>query len=581
MSIINLVTTKEKLSKYHAERIIPLTDKLSLTNNENLEENQIIFSLYPHKERIEEIYEYIMKVKPRRPNVKFSLFITGGETYEIINFLTLLTLIDHVTVYSFIPGLIPLDFDLVSLERKGSVREIYIDKDLTSLSIMAKSITKLELIYGKIKHRFIKGDNACILNDLITAEEQNNAIDKDIIKGAHSIYGLIVLDRTVDSITPFCTNYTYEGIIDEYFDINFGRIKVDKNIMGGDNKKGQKNDVPVMVNSKVLFYSKIRSMLFLSAFNYILERAKKYNEVKENAKKLNQSAEIRAIKESLQKYNQFIGEEKQPLDNHASLSYHIREIQSTPEFKETIKQEQLLLAGDPAQTILDIIHNWIGNKRSLDKVLRLICLVSIIQGGIEKLSELKKNIVGIYGYQKLFLIRNLEKMGLIKEKSTTDVWKQTFLSYTYEKIKSDLNLLNPEFNGKVFNDCTYVLTGLCPISLRLVESAFKDGWKSAYDFLKKAPGKFVEPPKEKITEGKKDKNIIFVVFLGGITYAEIQGIRFLNLKHKEYKFIILTTEVISSKKFFAGLDPDFGSPFKMKDYYEEIRKEESNKRSKK
>ena len=147
MSIINLVTTKEKLSKYHAERIIPLTDKLSLTNNENLEENQIIFSLYPHKERIEEIYEYIMKVKPRRPNVKFSLFITGGETYEIINFLTLLTLIDHVTVYSFIPGLVPLDFDLVSLERKGSAREIYIDKDLTSLSIMAKSITKLELIY--------------------------------------------------------------------------------------------------------------------------------------------------------------------------------------------------------------------------------------------------------------------------------------------------------------------------------------------------------------------------------------------------------------------------------------------------
>jgi molybdate-binding protein len=91
----------------------------------------------------------------------------------------------------------------------------------------------------------------------------------------------------------------------------------------------------------------------------------------------------------------------------------------------------------------------------------------------------------------------------------------------------------------------------------------------------------VEPPRERISEGKKDKNFIFVVFLGGITYAEIQGIRFLNLKHKEYKFIILTTEVISSKKFFAGLDPDFGSPFKMKDYYEEIRKEESNKRSKK
>jgi hypothetical protein len=91
----------------------------------------------------------------------------------------------------------------------------------------------------------------------------------------------------------------------------------------------------------------------------------------------------------------------------------------------------------------------------------------------------------------------------------------------------------------------------------------------------------VEPPRDKIAEGKKDKNFIFVVFLGGITYAEIQGIRFLNLKYKEYKFIILTTEVISSKKFFAGLDQDFGSPFKLKDYYETIKQEESMKRSKK
>ena len=580
MSIINLVTTKEKLTACQTERIISYADKTSLANNENLQENQIIFAVCPQQRKLEDILEYVFKVRSLNMNVKFSLIITGGESYEITNYLIVNSLTDYFAVYSFYPGLIPLDFDLLSLERKKSTKEIYIDKDLNSLTVMAKSIAKMELLFGKIKHKFIKGDNSCVLNDLLKQEERSNAIDKDIAKGAHSIYGLIVLERGSDFITPFCSNYTYEGIIDDFFDINVGRIKVDKSILGMETKKGQKTDTTVLLSSKVLFYSKIRSMLFISAYNYIIERAKKYKEVKETAKKLNQSAEIQAIKEGLQKYNKFIVEEKQPLDAHASISYHIRELQKDPEYKEIIREEQLLLAGDSSKTVLDIINNLIGNKKPLDKVLRLLCLVSGIQGGIEKYNVVKQDILNVYGFQKLFLLKNLERMGLLKEK-VVEMWKQNFLAYTYDKIKSDLKLLNMDFNGITFEDCAYVLSGLCPITLRLIESAVKDGWKHSYDFLKKSPGKFVEPPRERISEGKKDKNFIFVVFLGGITYAEIAGIRFLNLKYKEYKFIILTTEIISCKKLFSGLDEEFGAPLKMKDFYECSKNPEEDKKKKK
>jgi hypothetical protein len=580
MSIINLVTTVEKLTKCHIERIISYTDKTSLANNENLQESQIIFAVYPHLEKLEDILEYVFKVKSLNQRVKFSLIITGGESYEITNYLTVNTLIDYFTVYSFYPGLIPIDFDLLSLERKKSAKEIYIDKDLNSLTVMAKSIAKMELLFGKIKHKFIKGDNSCVLNDLLRQEEKSNAIENDIAKGAYSIYGLIVLERNVDFITPFCSNYTYEGILDDFFDINVGRIKVDKNILGMETKKGQKPDTIVQLSSKVLFYSKIRSMLFMSAYNYIIERVKKYKEVKENAKKLNQSAEIQAIKEGLQKYNKFIVEEKQPLDSHASISYYIRELQKDPEYNEIVREEQLLLAGDPSKTMVDIINNLIGNKKQLDKVLRLLCLVSVTQGGIEKYNLVKQDILNVYGYQKLFLMKNLEKMGLLKEK-VVEMWKQNIFTYNYDKIKSDLKLLNTDFNGRIFEDCAYVLTGLCPITLRLVESAVKDGWKSSVDFLKKSPGKFVEPPRERISEGKKDKNFIFVVFLGGVTFAEIEGIRFLNLKYKEYKFIILTTEIISCRKLFSGLDEEFGAPLKMKDFYESSKILEEEKKKKK
>ena len=33
---------------------------------------------------------------------------------------------------------------------------------------------------------------------------------------------LIIIDRDVDMITPMCTQYTYEGLIDEMFSIKYG-----------------------------------------------------------------------------------------------------------------------------------------------------------------------------------------------------------------------------------------------------------------------------------------------------------------------------------------------------------------------
>lgn len=44
---------------------------------------------------------------------------------------------------------------------------------------------------------------------------------------------------------------------------------------------------------------------------------------------------------------------------------------------------------------------------------------------------------------------------------------------------------------------------------------------------------------------------MLVYFLGGVTYAEIAAVRFLNTQSKfvgRYKFVIATTSIISSKK---------------------------------
>ena len=48
---------------------------------------------------------------------------------------------------------------------------------------------------------------------------------------------------------------------------------------------------------------------------------------------------------------------------------------------------------------------------------------------------------------------------------------------------------------------------------------------------------------------KKKKVIIY--FIGGITYAEMEAIRFLQLTNPSYKFIIATTSIINGETALA------------------------------
>ena len=123
--------------------------------------------------------------------------------------------------------LIPIDLDLLSLEKDNSLKEIYIDNDLTSINDLANSVVKLEMIFGKIKYKYIKGDFALKFCNLLQEKELEN----NLKKGEDEILALLAFDRSVDFITLMASNYTCEGVIDDIFGINFGRIKVKENLL--------------------------------------------------------------------------------------------------------------------------------------------------------------------------------------------------------------------------------------------------------------------------------------------------------------------------------------------------------------
>lgn len=54
---------------------------------------------------------------------------------------------------------------------------------------------------------------------------------------SQNVDSLIILDRSVDLISPLCTQLTYEGLIDEVFGIRASHVEVDSAIVGPASQK--------------------------------------------------------------------------------------------------------------------------------------------------------------------------------------------------------------------------------------------------------------------------------------------------------------------------------------------------------
>ena len=110
--------------------------------------------------------------------------------------------------------MLPLEKDVLSLEANDTINQLFLNNDTTVLSVLVRSIIKFESIFGRIKYKYAKGDHAKTLKKLLENEEEISQIETE-----DQILAAVFLDRSVDFITPLCTQYTYEGMLDELIGI--------------------------------------------------------------------------------------------------------------------------------------------------------------------------------------------------------------------------------------------------------------------------------------------------------------------------------------------------------------------------
>lgn len=481
--------------------------------------------------------EYFVYFVPRRTVVCEKIF----EEEKVHHLLT----IGEYPLY-----VIPMDEDVLSFELDLAFREFQVDGDASSLWHVAKAIHKLEFSFGVIPNVRAKGKASAKVVDILNCLQVEEPVNTSDI-GIPEINTLILLDREVDMITPMCFQLTYEGLLDEILQVNNSSVEVDAAIMGAQ-QDGKKIKVPL--NSSDKLYKEIRDLNFEVVVQVLRQKATSIQQDYAEVKSTSQS--VSELKDFVKKLNSL-----PEIARHVNLAQHLQTFTCKPSFHGRLDIEQTILEVQNYEICVEYIEELIHKQEPIINVLRLLVLFSLTNAGLPKKSfdYLRREVLHSYGFEHMPTLNNMEKAGLFKKQESKSNWLTIMRSL--QLIAEDTDTANP-------NDISYIFSGYAPLSIRLVQHAIKSGWRSIEETLKLLPGPHldlkrggmstfdtVQNPQnnlDRVVDGRR--TLVLVVFIGGVTFAEIAALRFLSSQEgMGYDFIIGTTKIVNGNTILETL----------------------------
>lgn len=458
---------------------------------------------------------------------------------------------DLLTIGEYPLYVVPLDEDILSFELDLAFKECLVDGDTTSHWHIAKAIHKLEFTFGLIPNVRAKGRASTRIAEILNrmqVEEPVNTLEVVLPE----LSTVILLDREVDMITPLLTQLTYAGLLDEYLGVNNGAVEVNESIMGtqqeGKVTEGKMTKVPL--NSSDKLFKEIRDLNFEVAGQVLRDKATSMKQDYADMTTTNQS--VSELKDFVKKLNSL-----PEITRHVNLAQHLFKITSKPSFHGRLDMEHTIVEAESYDICFDYIEEMIHKQEPLVTVLRLLVLFSITNSGLPRknFDHLRKEVLHSYGFEHMATLHNLEKAGFFRKQDTRGNWLT---------IKRALNLVVEDIDTSKPKDIAYVFSGYAPLSVRLIESAVPFGWRRIEEVLKMLPGPhseikrggFASSPSfdslsgsshetdNRVGDGRR--SLVLVVFVGGVTFAEISALRFLGTKGG-MEFIIGTTRIINGR----------------------------------
>eukprot|EP00761_Pharyngomonas_kirbyi_P014772 gb/GECH01014802.1/.p1 GENE.gb/GECH01014802.1/~~gb/GECH01014802.1/.p1 ORF type:complete len:599 (+),score=157.21 gb/GECH01014802.1/:1-1797(+) len=542
---LNVIFPSALLKEHGVEDMFQLSSVVAQTKCKHM-----IYIIRPQVQLMKTLADHIRSVRyggegegdKGDESTEFSVYMVPRKTLICERVLEEEGVFGDIRLCEYSLDLIPFDNDVLSMELPQAFREVNLDGDMSALFHTAKALLKLQSMFGLIPHVKAKGAAAKQVYDIMGRLRQ--AAGNKTFPTSPEISDLILIDRNVDLLTPLLTQLTYEGLIDELFGIKHGLLPAASNPNPPTNKDGK--PMPVMMNSNDKVFAEVRDLNF-SAVGSRLNN--KTTELGENYDQRFNAQTAAQMKEFIRRLPH-LQEEHKNLGTHINLAHDINKITLKSDFRRCIETEQYTLMGVEEKENLDFIEEIIDKQESMTKALRLLGIVSLTQGGLKQkqFDFFRKELMQSYGYESMLTLNNLERIGFLKRQESRSNWKS---------LRKHLNLQVEELDEQNPNDISYVHAGYAPLSVRLIEQAlFKPGgWKAIDDTLRTLPGPVVDTNQPGAIPPQSNKRIVLLFFLGGVTFAEISAIRFLNTIYQEaeIEFVIGTTQLMNGHTFVESM----------------------------
>jgi len=448
-----------------------------------------------------------------------------------------------ITIHDYLWELIPLDYDLLSLEIGNFFTSTFVNEETSLLSSVANSILGMQTLFGQIKNRVAIGKHSVTVLDQLQLLEQSQHVQ--LSNSSRDISTMLIVDRSVDYASVLLSPLTYEALLNEVFNNVCGTIDLDERVTKGDHVKLQ-------LTSKDKMFMKIRAQHFTNIFASLGSYAKQLKDKQTKAANLS----ITEMKTFVQKDLKDIQTQSRAVALHIGACEVIQQ-EKGPLYEYTLPLEIGLVTGGLYKETVSYLEEAMAQRQSITTILRLMCLLSFCNNGISAsdYDRLKHQFLQTYGFDKLMAFNTLKKMGLLTSREALVALKASVqgkdkpTSTSFLQVAKKLGLNNGQNQSVVASsqmqeDVSYVFNGAyMPMLCKLAKDAKEGNLEENLKELKGVKHKVIMADKNSASSTGK---VVLIYFVGGYTFSEVAAFRHLQTILGN-QFIIAGTSSISGK----------------------------------
>eukprot|EP00887_Chlorella_sp_A99_P004182 scaffold23.g4182.t1 len=423
--------------------------------------------------------------------------------------------------------------------------ELVVDHDRSSLFYVARALQQLQQQTGTIPHVKGKGDTACAVQRILARlrREQGRDVPAAAAPG-EGIDTLILLDRSVDIVTPMCTQLTYEGLLDEVFSLNCGQLRVGEGA-GAAAAAGRK---VYGLNSADAVFRETRDQFYGGARRWLNATLRTIQEFRDQGMHTADITQLRGFVAELRE--KFV---RIPL--HTSLIEQLAAAFQRPAFVEA----GLLDEADEMAAIEDLMLSG----EPLLPLLRLLVLYCAVHGGVPRrhYEALRRDLLNTYGHQHLLTLGALGQadihfayagyaplsVRLVQQALAPGGWAAPDVAAAVAALPGQQFELLQTTDG----------AGL-PVERRDASGSHGRGAGGAPPPRAGAGGEAAAAaaaaPATAAAAGQPRPRTVLVVFIGGVTHAEVSALRFLSRKGLVHAdFVVAATSLCTGASLLRPL----------------------------